>query len=63
MVERGDEFRRYKETLDKEAALMIKRQDTHIEEVTQFRNMTKSTVSKMETRMIAFDNRLKELED
>lgn len=42
---------------------MIKRQDSQIEEMTQFRNTTKSTVSKMETRMIAFDNRLKELED
>ena len=42
---------------------MLKRQDTHFEEMTQFKNTTKSAVSKAETRMIGFDNRLKDLQD
>lgn len=42
---------------------MMKRQDTQLEEISQLKNNTKSAVSKMETRMIGFDNRLKELED
>jgi hypothetical protein len=63
VLERAEEFRRYKEGVDKQVELMVKRQDTQVEEVTQFKNTTKSAVSKMETRMITFDNRLKELED
>ena len=43
--------------------LMGQRQDQSIEEVNQFKNTTKAAVSKMETRLISFDNRLKELED
>ena len=47
--------------LEHEAQLVV--QDRQIEEVNQFKNITKSAVTKMETRMITFDNRLKELED
>ena len=42
---------------------MIKKQDMQIEEVNQYSNMTKGSVTKMETRMITFDNRLREIED
>ena len=42
---------------------MVRRQDQQIEESNLFKNITKGAVSKMETRMITFDNRLKELED
>ena len=63
LLERVEQFKKYKETLDKEAELMLKRQDTHFEEMTQFKNTTKSAVSKAETRMIGFDNRLKDLQD
>lgn len=37
--------------------------EAQIEEAAQFKNLTKGSVTKMETRMITFDNRLKELED
>lgn len=63
MIERLEEFRKFKEEIDKTAELMAKRQDAQVEEVGQFKNQTKGTVGKMETRMIGFDNRLKELED
>jgi hypothetical protein len=46
VLERAEEFKKYKETLDKEAELMLKRQDAHLEEMTQFKNTTKSAVSK-----------------
>jgi predicted DNA-binding protein YlxM (UPF0122 family) len=61
VVERVDEFCRFKEGVQAEIDLMAKRQDKQVEEVNQFKNMTKGSVSKMETRMISFDNRLKEL--
>ncbi len=42
---------------------MTKKQDSLTEEMNQFKNITKAAVAKMEGRMIAFDNRLRELED
>lgn len=42
---------------------MVKKQDSSTEDINQFKNVTKSAVGKMETRMISFDNRLRELED
>lgn len=63
VLERVEEFGRLRGGLEKEMGLLGKRQDQQVEEVSQFKNSTKSAVSRMETRMIAFDNRLKELED
>ena len=42
---------------------MTKKQDSLTEEINQFKNITKAAVAKMEGRMTAFDNRLRELED
>jgi DNA repair exonuclease SbcCD ATPase subunit len=63
ILARSEESRQYKEGLDREVELMVKRQDAQTEEVNQFKNLTKAAMSKMEGRMIAFDNRLRELED
>jgi|JI8StandDraft_1071087.scaffolds.fasta_scaffold2239244_1 hypothetical protein len=40
-------------------ALLVRRTEAQVEEASQFKSMTKGAVTKMETRMIAFDNRLK----
>jgi 5-carboxymethyl-2-hydroxymuconate isomerase len=42
---------------------MIKRQNSHTEETNQFKNITKASITKMESRMVSFDLRLRELED
>jgi hypothetical protein len=59
ILQRGEESRQYKEGLDREMELMAKRQDSQTEEVNQFKNLTKAAMSKMEGRMIGFDNRLR----
>lgn len=40
---------------------MTKKQDAQSEEINQFKNITKAATTKMESRMISFDNRLREL--
>ncbi len=61
ILARSEESRQYKEGLDREVELMVKKQDAQTEEVNQFKNITKAAMSKMEGRMITFDNRLREL--
>lgn len=42
---------------------MTKKQDAQSEEINQFKNITKAATTKMESRMISFDNRLRQLQD
>lgn len=60
-IQRVEEFSRMRTGLEGELAQLVKRIEGQVEEAGQFKNMTKGAVTKMETRMIAFDNRLKEL--
>lgn len=63
ILARGEESRAFKEGVEREVDLMGRRQDAQTEEVNQFKNLAKAAMGKMEGRMIAFDNRLRELED
>ena len=63
VVQRGEEYRAHKESVDEQVALLSKRLEAQADEVAMFKNNTRAAVTKMETRMITFDNRLKELED
>ncbi len=38
---------------------MINKQNSQTEEINQFKNMTKNSINKMESKMIAFENRLR----
>ena len=41
--------------------MMVSKQEKQTEELNQFKGTVKAAVSKSEVRMIAFDNRLKQL--
>ncbi len=59
VLQRVEDFKKYKQRLDEIVGLMVKKQDAHLDEMGQFKTNIRGTVSKVETKIIIFDNRLK----